>query len=223
MRDFIMAHDLETELARKIRSVETQPVLWKKHEVWSAIHDQIAPQERRSRVYYYAAALIILMFAHADSLRENLPLSVPLPHRDQAVATTIDPPVKDQLPDKPSEAIINDRKKPAQVFRRSIDPPNFEPAVASAAVTQLHQVNIESKQIMDVLPVQLQPEIIETSIAAEEPLPQTRIRAIVGVVSPTGNEPDVPRARRKLFHKLEPPEMDYEQTRSNSIVIARLK
>jgi hypothetical protein len=219
-----MAHDQETELARIIRSVECQPVLWKKHEVWSAVQERVAPKKKRFRLFRYAAALIAFMLVQVYTLKESPLISVTAPVQDQAITTIIDQSSNKSLADNhPTENITKDPK----IQRRSL-PPKTAPArieklVTTMTVEQIDHVHVEDSEVPN-------PAAIETikidnqSAASEDVIPEPRVKAIVGVIGWSDDNNTEARIRRKkLFQSPEPPEMVYDERPIPSMVIARLK
>lgn len=218
-----MAHDQETELARIIRSVECQPVLWKKHEVWSAVQERVAPKKKRFRLFRYAAALIAFMCVNMDTFRESPFISVTAPAQDHAITTIIDESEQKVLSEKSAETITKNRKDRHQRLAPKTATVEVERPANAMNRKQHDEVNTED----DKAPESVAMEPIETghlSAASEDAVAEPRIKAIVGVVGwPDGSNTDARRQRKKLFQSPEPPEMVYDERPIPSMVIARLK
>lgn len=218
-----MAPEQETELARIIRSIECQPVLWKKHEVWSAVQERVAPKKKRFRLFRYAAALIAFMCIKVDTLRESPFISVTVPAHDHAITPIIDESEQKVFSEKSAETITKNRKDRHQGLR---------PKTASVEVVrpanainrkQHDEVNTED----DKAPEGVAMEPIETghlSAASQDAVAEPRIKAIVGVVGwSDGNNTETRKKHRQLFQRPDPPETVYKERTAPSMVIARLK
>lgn len=218
-----MAHDPENALARKIRSVECQAVLWRKHEVWSAIQDRTARNRKRSRVYYCAAAVIAFMFVQVYSLRESPPTDVPVPSPYQAL-TTIDHSAENRLTAKRAEKVTKDQDIPDQRLPMKMDHGDAEAPVTVMTINHNKEVNLEDIDVPKAVAVESEPDIENRQLLRKAPLPEPRIRAIVGVASwHEDNSTALRQQKKNLFRKPEPTETEYDDRTINSIVIARLK
>lgn len=216
-----MEHNPESELSGKIRSIECQPVLWRKHEVWSAIPDNIRPVKKRSHIYQYAAAVVVFMFAHV----------YPLDHAPRTVASTSahNPtmPIAEPLAEKSSTALDS--------TKTDVDQLTYESTVQQVR-TATEQVTVDTptnKELKDMSPKLSEPmEALTTATAAsledtidppEEIAEVPRIKAIIGVVHRQEREIYTRKRKKKLFHKLDREEPENEAMANHGIVVARLK
>lgn len=219
-----MAHDQETELARIIRSVECKPVLWKKHEVWSAVQERIAPKKKSFRPFRYAAAfLAIIMCVQVDTLRESPLISVMAPAGDHAITTITDESEQMVLSEPSAGTTTKNRKDLHQGLASKTVPVEVEKPVTGMNVKRNDDVNGED----NIVPEAVAMKTIETEqlpAASEDAVVEPRVKAIVGVVGwSDGNNTESRKKHRQLFQKPDTPEMVYNERTAPSMVIARLK
>lgn len=196
----------EPVLTKKIWTNELKPVPWKKAEVWFMIHDQISTNRKSLRFYYYAAAVIFFMFFNIYQLQQVRIESVTANNQRLTISSLQNQPTEDNVDqDKIEFTQTNYFRQEGQL---------------NIAVVQPDEVLVSDNELAEV-DIQLSSE--ESIIISTEVLPQ-RVEPIVGVILlPVNDVASVKPKRKRLFHKLEPAENEFEVGHQNAIVIARIK
>lgn len=193
----------EKILTQKIRALEQESVPWKKAEVWFMIHEQISATEKSYGFYYYAAAVVFFMFFNIYQLQQTR--TVPITDNQlSAIQEFQIQAVEESRHDQVTETQSN-------YVRQGSQP---------------HTTNIQSHEILDSY---TEPVEVDVQLALEEPViepvvSQEKVQPIVGVIQlPVNDVASVKPKRKKLFHKLEPAEKEFEAGYQSTIVIARIK
>lgn len=196
----------EKILTQKIRTLEQESVPWKKAEVWFMIHEQISVTEKSYRFYYYAAAVVFFMLFNIYQLQQ----------------THIAPITDDQL-----SAILEPQVQAVEESRHDQVTETHSNHVVQGS--QPHMTNIQSHEVLNSY---TEPVEVDVQLALEEPVIdpvvtvalQEKVQPIVGVIQlPVNHVASVKLKRKKLFHKLEPAEKEFDENYQNTIVIARIK
>ncbi|MBX2961540.1 MAG: hypothetical protein KF687_03455 [Cyclobacteriaceae bacterium] len=201
----------ETTLTQKIRTVEQKPVHWKKAEVWFAIHEQISTTQKSYRFYYYAAAVIFFMFFNVYKLTIGNEL---IQDNSQLFPTLNRVENQNEAP----ETRVIDYNN---ITYTQPDPIKHEHQIPVAVMVKNETVDFDH-------------EIDETSIqpTLDDPIANTvetvtlnqGVQPIIGVILvPVNNTVSVKPKRKKLLHKLESIENEFDGSPQNTIVIARIK
>ncbi len=193
----------EKILTQKIRALEQESVPWKKAEVWFMIHEQISATEKSYGFYYYAAAVVFFMFFNIYQLQQTR--TVPITDNQlSAIQEFQIQAIEESRHDQVTETQSN-------YVRQGSQP---------------HTTNIQSHEILDSY---TEPVEVDVQLALEEPViepvvSQEKVQPIVGVIQlPVNDVASVKPKRKKSFHKLEPPEKEFEAGYQSTIVIARIK
>lgn len=196
----------EKILTQKIRTLEQESVSWKKAEVWFMIHEQISATQKSYRVYYYAAAVVFFMFFNIYQLQ-------------QARTTPITDNQFSAIQESQVKAVEEGRHD--QVTETQ---PNY-----LRQGSQPHTTNIQSHEVLNSY---TEPVEVDVQLALEEPViepvetvvSQERVQPIIGVIQlPEKHVASVKSKRKRLFHKLDPVEKEFDENPQNTIVIARIK
>jgi hypothetical protein len=195
----------ETMLTNKIRTIELKPVPWKKAEVWFMIHEQISTNPKSFRFYYYAAAVIFFMFFNIYQLQQTRIESVTTNNKQSTISSAQNLPAHGNLDQDEIATQSNYTRKKSQ----------------SRVVVQPSEVLVSDGEVVDI-DIQFASE--ELNINSAEAIAMTqRVEPIVGVIQPVNDVASVKSKRKKLFHKLEPAEKEFEVGHPNTIIIARIK
>ncbi|MBX2968689.1 MAG: hypothetical protein KF803_04915 [Cyclobacteriaceae bacterium] len=196
----------EKILTQKIRTLEQESVPWKKAEVWFMIHEQISATEKSYRFYYYAAAVVFFMLFNIYQLQQ----------------THIAPITDNQL-----STIQEFQVQAVEESRHNQVTETHSNYVGQGS--QPHTTNIQSHEVLDSYN---EPVEVDVQLAVEEPVIepvetvvlQEKVKPIVGVIQlPVNHVVSVKPKRKKLFHKLESVEKEFDKNHQNTIVIARIK
>jgi hypothetical protein len=198
----------ETILTKKISSIELKPAPWKKAEVWFMIHEQISTGRKSFRFYYYAAAVIFFMFFNIYRLQQVRIESVAANNQQSTISSIQNQSIENNVDlDKIALTQSNYTRKKSQ---------------SRVVVVQPSEVLDSDRELIDV-DIQLPPVELILNSTKTVVVPQ-RVEPIVGVIqSPVNDVASVKPKRKKLFHKLEPAEKEFEVGHQNTIVIARIK
>ena len=214
-----MEHDPESSLSAKIRSVESQPVLWRKHDVWSAVQDNIRTTKRRSYVFQYAAAVIVLMLVLSHPLRHAPNITASTSISDFTVAPTVAPPAE-----KRSEAVATAKIVVDETRSGSSDHQMEDRIDTQALVSPLENNEEEVASAgPGIIARESEPDLIAMDAEFGQLVAAPRIKVIVGVVSPTDDHTEIRKRKKKLFHKLDRLETKDHTPEIHPIVVARLK
>ncbi len=199
----------EPMLTKKIWTNELKPVPWKKAEVWFMIHEQISTNKKSFRVYYSAAAVIFFMFFNIYQLQQI---------RIESNAANNQPSTISSVQTQIAEDNSVDQDKTGFTQSNFISQNN----PTHMAVVQPNEVLVAESEFGEV---DIQRTLDESIIISTEAMavPQT-VTPIVGVIQlPVGNMVSVKSKRKRLFHKLEHAENEFEVGYQNTIIIARIK
>lgn len=198
----------EPMLTNKIWTNELKPVPWKKAEVWFMIHEQISTNRKSFRFYYYAAAMIFFMLFNIYQLQQvRIEMVARYNHHPSSISSIQNQPAIKVEEDKYTFTQPNyiDQKSPSQVV--------------SVQLSEVLDADREYKEN----DIQSAPEEFIINSTEAMVVPQT-VTPIVGVIQlPVSNMVSVKPKRKRLFHKLDPSENEFEVGYQNTIVIARIK
>jgi hypothetical protein len=211
-----MEPDIKTLLTQKIRSVEREPITWNKQAVWVSVSNQIKTK-RSYRIYYYAAAAIILVLVAVRPLRHSKTI-------DKVNETTgIDEkhlPVQREslLPGEMQEAEnVNEIKHARKANQLVVQ-------VQSGAVSADKTPELMLQPVEEVIAVQTE-LILDESIVITEVVAEETIQPIIGVVEWSDQNIAAEKVRKKkLLRKLETSDKEWDDSSgNNAILFARIK
>lgn len=192
-----------------MKLVEQEPVHWKKAEVWFKVHDRLSANQRSYRFYYYAAAVFFFMFFNISQLQQVSTESVAHGSQLSFMSGVQTLPGGSELVDEVTTAI--------QTSRIKQESPSTETIFHADEMVMLEPGLLEEVNIQ----VALEESIISS---VNETATQQQVEPIVGIMQlPASNVVSVRPKRKKLFHKLEQDESEFDNSQQNTIVIARIK
>jgi hypothetical protein len=204
-----MVPDMENGLTGKISTLEQQPVLWNKDQVWSKISAKIATGSGHSRHYYYAAAVLtfILVF-NAYRLQEDNPnvlnsISEDKPERINSTDLTV---IENVQTLTATDAVLMRPGVSQPVQQSHPEPPVAEPQyIETESEIAWHEENADP---------------LSGVVVAR----QAKIEPIIGVYEVTPEREAIAKTKgKKLFHKLDQPVKIDDDAYRNAIIIARIK
>lgn len=216
-----MEHKGRTMLTEKIRKVECEPVWWNRDEVWLKVHGRVSPNRKRHQKFYFAAAAAALFICFTVyRLQQSQPIPDDINAREIQVEIHADQsPATDQQETKP--------KIQTKSSSRHGDESQHENHMAAVPVDKLNRIQMlptESITTQEATNVEVTLNLEEPVLTSPEVVKEERIVPIIGIVDlSTQNNVASKTKRKKLFHRLEPSETEFDDSFKNTIIIARTK
>jgi hypothetical protein len=212
-----MEHNMKTLLTQKIRATESEPITWNKQAVWTKVSNRIT-NKRSYRIYYYAAAVIILVLLGIRPLRDTMTQGT---ISETARNEEIQQPFKPE-PILPGEMQI--AEKVVQGIKPSQEVNKLAVQIHSDVVPAVPTSELIQQAGEDIIEVQSELNINESIVIMDDVVEQT-IQPIVGVVEWSEQNVVAEKVKKKrLLRKLETSDKEWDDSaESNDILFARIK